>query len=265
MSVITISRGSYSHGKEVAEKVARELNYECVSREILLEASKEFNIREIRLLRAIKNAPSFLNSLSYGKEKYVAYIRSTLLEYVLRDNVVYHGFAGHFLLGGVPHVLKVRICARMEERAALIMETENVSREDALKMLEKIDNERKKWAMHFYGKDPWDLNMYDLGLVISRMSIDDAVENVLFTVRRPCFQSTPESDKVVRDLALAAQVKANLIKYLPEANVSVEDGMAIVHIKRNLAQEKALTDDITEIVMRTPGVKDVRVDIIPFY
>jgi hypothetical protein len=31
-SIITISRGSYTHGKEVAEKLAQKLGYDCVSR-----------------------------------------------------------------------------------------------------------------------------------------------------------------------------------------------------------------------------------------
>ncbi|MGB9436525.1 MAG: cytidylate kinase family protein [Desulfobacterales bacterium] len=35
MGVITISRGSYSKGKEIAEKLAQQLGYECVSRDIL--------------------------------------------------------------------------------------------------------------------------------------------------------------------------------------------------------------------------------------
>ena len=38
MAIITISRGSFSKGKEVAEKVAKILGYQCISREILLEA-----------------------------------------------------------------------------------------------------------------------------------------------------------------------------------------------------------------------------------
>ena len=53
MSIITISRGSYSRGKEVAEKLARTLGYECLSRDILLEASERYNIPEIKLIRAI--------------------------------------------------------------------------------------------------------------------------------------------------------------------------------------------------------------------
>ena len=37
MSIITISRGSYSRGKEVAEMLSRALGYACLSREIILE------------------------------------------------------------------------------------------------------------------------------------------------------------------------------------------------------------------------------------
>ncbi len=69
MAVITISRGSYSRGKEVAEKVAQKLGYECIAREIILEASEEFNIPEVKLIRAIHDSPSILNRFAYGKEK----------------------------------------------------------------------------------------------------------------------------------------------------------------------------------------------------
>jgi len=55
MPIITISRGSYSRGKDVAEKLAQRLGYECLSRDILLEASDEFNIPEIKLIR--RDAP----------------------------------------------------------------------------------------------------------------------------------------------------------------------------------------------------------------
>ncbi len=61
MSIITISRGSHSRGKEVAEKWAAKLNCECVSRDILLEACAEFNIAEIKAA-LISNVSEDLNS-----------------------------------------------------------------------------------------------------------------------------------------------------------------------------------------------------------
>src|SRR5512136_871724 len=116
MSIITISRGSYYRGREVAEKLAQKLGYECLSRDILLEASEEFNVPEIKLIRAIKDAPSILERLTHQKEKYVTYIRAALLKHVQKDNVVYHGLFGHFFLQDISHVLKVRIVGDLEDR-----------------------------------------------------------------------------------------------------------------------------------------------------
>ncbi len=75
MGVITISRGSYSKGKEVAEKLAQHLGYECISRDILLETSAHFNINELKLIRAIHDAPSILDRFKHGKEKYIISFR----------------------------------------------------------------------------------------------------------------------------------------------------------------------------------------------
>lgn len=107
MPVVTISRGSYSRGKEVAEALAEELNYECISREILNEASKEFNIPEIKLARALHDAPSLLNHFQKARESYLNYFKSAFLEHMERGNIVYHGLAGHFFLQDIQHVLKV--------------------------------------------------------------------------------------------------------------------------------------------------------------
>ncbi|MFH0945762.1 MAG: cytidylate kinase family protein, partial [Planctomycetota bacterium] len=51
MTLITISRGSYSRGKQIAEIVAKKLGYDCVAREILLSASSEYNVPEIKVER----------------------------------------------------------------------------------------------------------------------------------------------------------------------------------------------------------------------
>ncbi|MBC8462042.1 MAG: cytidylate kinase family protein, partial [Deltaproteobacteria bacterium] len=73
MSIITISRGSYSKGKEVAEKLSQRLNYKCIGREILLDASNEFHVPELKLTQAIRNSPSVLDKITYRKERYLTY------------------------------------------------------------------------------------------------------------------------------------------------------------------------------------------------
>ena len=265
MSIIAISRASYSHGKEVAERVARELNYECISKEVISLASQEFDVPENWLRRALEEAPKLLDRFRYGKQKYVAYLRSALLEYAVKDNLVYHGLAGHFLLAGIPNILRVMISATPEERVKILIEREKVSEKEALKILEKSDKERRKWAICFHSKDPWDVSMYDLSLVIGRVSIEAAVEEIITTVKLPAFQTTPESLRMLENQSLAARVKSDLMNFYHDVEVSVENHTVVVHIKRSLKMEEALTEDIQEIVRHIPGVKDVRVDVIPVY
>ena len=197
MSIITISRGSYSRGKEVAEKLAKKLGYECISRDILLEASDEFNISEIKLIRAIHDAASVLERFTHGKERYISYIHASLLQHARKDNIVYHGLAGQFLLSDIPHVLKVRIIADMQDRVNEEMRRENISAEKALYILNKDDSERRKWGLQVYEIDTWDSRLYDIVLHIGKLTIEDAVELLFETVQKPIFQTTPESRKMV--------------------------------------------------------------------
>ena len=53
MSNTTILRCSYTYGEEVVEAVAKTLDYTCISREELLEASQGFNMIRIRLVREL--------------------------------------------------------------------------------------------------------------------------------------------------------------------------------------------------------------------
>ena len=265
MSIIAIARASYSHGQKIAQNVARELNYRCISEEVISMASQQFDIPENWLRRAVENAPTLRDRFGYGKKKYVAYIRSALLEFAVKDDLVYHALAGHFLLEGIPHVLRVMISATMDERVKEIMRQEKVSKKEALKAVEKFDKERKKWAMYFYGKDPWDLSMYDLGIVVGKLTIDDAVDKIISTVKLPTFQTNPASRKVLENEQLAARFKSDLMYFYADVEVSAEDGTITVHIQRSLKQEEALTDDIRGILMEIPGVKKVHVNVIPVY
>lgn len=208
MSIITISRGSYSRGRDVAEKLARRLGYECVSREIILEASEQFNIPEIQLVHAIEDAPSILDRLSRGSERYVAYVRAALLKRVQRDGVVYHGFAGHLLLRDVPSVLKVRIIARIDDRIQEVVRRDGVSEDEARERIARADEERRKWSHHLYDVEPGDARLYDMVLRIRPMTVDDAVGTIALAAGLPAFRITPEVKKTLEELAARAGADA---------------------------------------------------------
>jgi len=258
MSIITISRGSYSRGKEVAEKLARKLGYDCISRDILLEASSEFNIPEIKLIRALHDAPTVLERFTYGKERYLAYLRSALLQHVLKDNVVYHGLAGHYFLQDIPHVLKVRIIADIRDRVKEEMKRENISESEARYVLKKDDEERRKWGIQIYGIDNWEPSLYDMVLHVHRLTVEDVVDILFETIQKPAFQTTSASQKIVSDLALSAKVLASLATIAPKVGVWSDDGVVFMTTTYNeLSLTPEVISEVKDIAMKVPGVKEV--------
>jgi len=208
MAVIIISQGSYSHGREVAEKAAERLGYTCISRNFLIEISKGFNIPEIKLTRALGGSPSILERYTFGREKYIAHMRAGVLEHLAKDNAVYYGFVGHFFVKDIPHVLKVRIIAEMSARVRSMMHREKISSpEEALKMVNDVDEERRKWSVKLYDMDTWDCRLFDLAIKIGKISIDDAVSTICDRIKNKAFQATPESQKQMDNLLVEARQK----------------------------------------------------------
>ena len=258
MSIVTISRGSYSNGKQIAEKVASEMNYECISRDILLESSQELNIPEIKLIRALHDAPSILERFSHGKERYLCHIRKSLLQHIQKDNVVYHGLAGHFFLMNINHVFKVRITSDIQNRVKEETRRENISEEKALYTLKKDDEERRKWGLQVYGIDTWDSRLYDMVLHIGLLTVDDAVDIICHTVKKPIFRSTLESQKKIEDMFLSAKVHAALIDVLPTAIVEADNGIVTVgNSEISSYNNKNLLNQVISISEKVEGVTKV--------
>jgi cytidylate kinase len=265
MSIITISRGSYSKGKEVAEKLSQRLNYKCIGREILLDASNEFHVPELKLTQAIRNSPSVLDKITYRKERYLTYIQAALLEALQSDNVVYHGFAGHFFLTGVSHVMKIRIIADMEDRLKIVMDRDRISRLEALHLIKHLDDERKKWSKYLYGIDTSDASLYDAVFHIHKITVNDAVDLICDLIQSTRFKTTPQSQKVLADLAATAKVKVSLFNIKPDIQVAMQNGYLLVRTEGSLMREGVIVQEILEVLKNIPEVQDkkCRINIVP--
>ncbi len=256
MSIVTVSRGTYSQGRDVAEKLAQRLGYQCISREIMVEAAKEFNIPELKLVEAMQDPPSILERFTYGKERYLAYFQAVLLEYFQKDNIVYHGLAGHFLVRDVAHVLKVRIIAEMEDRVRLMMERKGVTEEHALRFMKRVDETRRKWSIHLYGIDTHDPTLYDIVIRIKKLSTEDATDILCHALELDRFRPTPESRQAIDDLALAAQVRVRLIERHPRVQVAANGGVVYLSLEGAGSHEE---QELHDAAARVPGVTSVQI------
>lgn len=282
MAIITISRGCFSHGKEIAEKVAEMLEYECVSREILIEASRFFNIPEMKLLKSLHDAPTILERMTHGRERYLSYIQAALLERVKGDNVVYHGHAGHLLLPEISHVFKVRVIAEIGKRVALMQHRQQVSKDEALAFIQNEDRHRAAWTRYLYKTEISDPRLYDIVLNIGRLKIQDACKIICTTALIDTFRASLKSKRAVENLALSSRVNAAL-QDICQAEVTSDagnvrvrvrgqklrkTGFATHHVQRQVREQirADLTKEILQTARKIPDVKEVVCDIdLPYY
>jgi cytidylate kinase len=250
VAIITVSRGTFSGGRAVAEGVAARLRYPCVSLETL-DAEPEDGRAEERAKRRKDDPSGLLIRLNRGR---AALIRSA------RDgNFVYHGFAGHLLLPGVSHVLRVRIIAGMEYRIQAAMAELGFKRERAVAMIKDMDEESMKRALALYGVRWNDPSLYDVVMNLDQIGEESAILMVLRFAELPEFRPTGESRRAFEDLTISSRVWAALAMdertRRADVRVACEDG--IVTITGNVGSEKALAA-LPLVANGVEGVKEVR-------
>jgi cytidylate kinase len=273
MPIITISRGSMSGGQALAECVASALGVECVGRELLVAAAEKIGVSGDQLSQTLEKSPGVWERFSSERNLYVAAVRSALADRVVGGDVVYHGHAGHLLLRGVPAVLRVRLIAPLPMRLRAVMERQHVKPDAAHAYIQKVDEERLRWARFLYGVDLRDPGLYDLVLSLESMSIRSACNVVAATGQQSEFAVGDDTRARLREFALASRVKLALATQPASRSLALtvraEGGVVTVSGDVPQATRLASTSDrlekeLREIVSAVEGVTGVELSVRPF-
>lgn len=247
MAIITISRGTASGGSLLAEGLAKKLGYRIVSREEIIHDASRYGVPENKLDEALVKSPGFWERFTYGRRRYLAFVTAALCERAKSDGIIYHGNAGHILLGGISHVFNLRIIAPMSFRTEMAMKRYNLNRDEAVAYIHRVDQQRRDWTLYLYGSDWMDPSRYDLMINLKTMDISCAVDVAATAALNPSFAPTDASLKDMADLLLASRVKA-VLAAAPETSsaevwVSAHDGVVALKGKlRNGAMVQAVID-----------------------
>jgi len=259
MSVITVSRGTMSGGKLIAENLAEQLGFRCIDRDIIVEKAAASGISHEVLRNALDKPPTMLERFQHKKYVYLALIQAALTDEVRTSRAVYHGNAGHLLLRGGGPVFRVRIIAPMEFRISMARQRLKLHEDEATAYIQKMDDSRRKWAHYLYGVDWTDPSLYDLVVNMENVGALDAADTIAYMVKKQaCFSFDAKCQASMADLAIASRVKADLAVNGAtghfEFEVTASDG--VVSIDGKLSDIKRV-EDIKSIALAVPGVKDV--------
>jgi cytidylate kinase len=204
VAIITISRGTMSGGRAVAECLAGRLGYPSLAREILSIAAARLGASEEVLQTKFETTPGLWARLGREREKYVMAVRTALLDACLQGCLVYHGLAGQLLLRGLPGVLRVRLIAPLQMRVRGLMDAHHrMGRRAAEDFIHNVDQDRKRWVKLTYGEDVEDPSLYDLTVNLRTLAPESACATIAEAAGQPTYAVTDE----VRE-ALAAEARA---------------------------------------------------------
>jgi len=258
MAIITVSRGSFSGGKMLAECLAQKLKYRCIDRDVLAQRTSIRSVAPDEILAALDTPPANSSStLNHRKYVYLALIQAAIVEEVSAGDAVYHGLAGQLLLqGGLP-VLRLRVIAPLEFRLQEAQARMKMTRAEALAHIQKVDENRGKWTRYLYGVDWEDPSLYDLVINLQHFSVERACRLVVGMLKEDGFAFPQKSRELMNDFVLATRVKAALVKDPMTSNLEVEvvAQNGVVTIRGELCEEN---EDARRVALKVPGAREVR-------
>ncbi|MBI4522964.1 MAG: cytidylate kinase family protein [Deltaproteobacteria bacterium] len=261
MPIITIYRGAFTAGEEIANGVAEALGYRCVSREVLIEASRSYGISEAKLNEVIEKDPHWWERWLQNMRPYRVALQAAMSEVAQGGNIVYHGHIGHELLPGIRHVLKVMLMAPLEFRIKQVQSQQGLDEAKARRYIDRVDEARTRRLVALFGTDWRDITRYDLALNVAQLGIEDATRVIVEAARLERYQPTAASEQDFEDLSLASRVQVALVKSSRFRNLGItvraEKGKA--HVSGVFAHSVP-EEEIVQLIKGVPGVSTVVTD-----
>jgi len=259
VAIITISRGTFSGGKRLAECLSTRLGYSCIDRDVLAEKAATARVSQRDIRAALEDPPVIPGRFNHKRYLYLALIQAALTEAIRDGKAVYHGLAGHLLLKGAPTLLRLRIVAPLDLRIQMARARLNFGREEAIAYIDKMDRDRRQWTQFLYGVDWGDPALYDLLINLERISIEQACRMVIATIGQPEFEFTAERQAEMNDLALASRVRADLAlnPFTSNLEVDVEARGGAVRVTGSLFDQ---VEHVEQVAGAVAGVSKLTVE-----
>ncbi len=257
MAIITISRGTRSGGLKLAECLGERLGYRSVSREVVLEGARKYNIMEDDLFTHLEKSPSLWKKMKREHRRYLIFVQCALIDAVKEDNMIYHGYAGQLFLKGIRHVLKVRLDAPIEDRIQEVIKDSGRSPREARDYIKEVDKQRTDWVKYVFGENWHDPALYDITFLTSTLQLDTVCDLIVRAIERPEFRTTEASRHRLDNLSLECEVKAALAsdESLWELPIEISAESGVVTLRGNL-RKRALREAVAEVALQVKGVQE---------
>jgi cytidylate kinase len=259
MTIVMISNKFQGGGEELAQALAEKTQWPVLNRYELQDQARKLGIKVGRLETSMVKRPAMNEKLAREKRLYLAFLTATLCEKAREGNLIYTGRAGHLLLPGLSHRVRVGLTAPMEIRIQRTAQILNLSADKAEGYLSQLDEDVDKWIRYIHQVDGRDPNAFDLFLNLENMSLSHAAEIVYQTATLTEYQATSASIKLLDDLHLASQAKLRLAfdDRTHSADLQVQANKGVLTVTYPPHQE-AISGHITKVLADLEACREIR-------
>jgi len=256
MAILSISSEYGTGALRIGHAIEEQLGYEYIPLRRLLQEAGQSGQKWERLAAKYTVDPS---DIWEGNDfvAFMALVQSVILGHAMRDNVVILARGSNFLLKGVPHALRVRFTAPLEERIAMVVRKDGVNRETARLLVKQADREID-CSMHLaYGPDWDDADVHEIRFDTGARSTGEIVEIVRNLLKAKDALKTPEALESLRRQFAASRIKAAVLAYpeviLPSLEIrSGEEGIGLSGIVRSRAALKKIEQEVRSLAGDIP-------------
>ncbi len=203
--VITINRELGSGGRTVGERLAAKLAVPFYDKALIKSLEKKYHlsVEEIEKLkgrshnwwadfkRVVGIGEGVANSSQYyqvaiGEEPELLTTdavfkaeKEILKGIAQEESCIIAGRTGFFILKDIPNHLSILIQAPMEQRIARVMRKQQVSHDEAEKIIKNVDKMRENYVNKYTGTSRYDTRNYDLVISMEGKTEDEVVDLIL--------------------------------------------------------------------------------------
>lgn len=150
MAVIAISRQVAALGDEVARELARELGYVFIDRKFIEQKIIELGFPIEKMEKYDERKPGFFASLAKGRDEYLDYLQTAVLEAAKLGNCILIGRGSFVVLENIPNLLAVRCVAKESIRIERLKAEFDWDDKQAMQRIEESDTNRMGFHKSFF-------------------------------------------------------------------------------------------------------------------
>ncbi len=178
MGAITISSELGSGGDEIADRVAKDLDFEVVNEDTSDRILRQYGLTKFKEL--YDSGPSLLDLVRVENLLIISMYNEILEALARRGRVVILSRVGFAVLGGYAGALNVHVVAPVAQRARRIMASQGLT--DAATAEERLredDSAHRTFVRRFYNRQSDEPAGYGLTVDTGSTSVDDATRQVV--------------------------------------------------------------------------------------